>query len=104
MALRIEAWLGVERGGEQRKSNWFTENTNNSLRIARILKCLSILGLAIQAKAVQKRLLDLYGCEPDFGVDKSALQFWRETLSAFFYAINSRCGQFFGIVLLQSEN
>ena len=66
---------------ESRKSNWFTENTHNSLRITRILKCLAALGLEVEAKAFQSGLQSLCELEPDCGIDKIALQFWRDAVS-----------------------
>ena len=65
---------------EQRKSNWFTENTHNSLRMTRILKCLQTLGLTFEAKAFQAGLLALCQSEPDCGVSAVAMQFWREAV------------------------
>ena len=73
---------GVIKGAnwESRKSNWFTENTHNSLRITRILKCLNSLGLEVEAKAFQSGLQSLCEFEPDCGIDKIALQFWRDAV------------------------
>ncbi len=75
---------GIIKGGnwEQRKSNWFVENTHNSLRITRILKCLSTLGLTTEAKTLQTGLLAICESEPDCGIDKTAIQFWREAIPA----------------------
>ena len=74
---------GVIKGPnwEARKSNWFTENTHNSLRITRILKCLNSLGLEIEAKAFQSGLRLLCASEPDCGIDKIAMQFWLHAVS-----------------------
>lgn len=79
--LRLTA-AGIVKGAnwDERKSNWFTENTHNSLRITRILKCLTALGLAAEAVALQSALLALCESEPDCGVDKTALQFWRDAV------------------------
>ena len=73
---------GVIKGSnwEARKFNWFTENTHNSLRITRILKCLYSLGLKVEAKAFQSGLQSLCASEPDCGIDKTAMQFWREAV------------------------
>ena len=73
---------GVVKGAnwEARKSNWFTENTHNSLRITRILKCLNSLGLEVEAKAFQSGLQSLCEAEPDCGIDKIAMQFWRDAV------------------------
>ena len=73
---------GVIKGPnwEARKSNWFIENTHNSLRITRILKCLNSLGLEIEAKAFQSGLSSLCASETDCGIDKIAMQFWRDAV------------------------
>ena len=74
---------GVIKGPnwKARKYNWFTENTHNSLRITRILKSLSSLGLATEAKAFQSGLQALCESEPDCGIDKIAMQFWRDAVA-----------------------
>lgn len=61
---------------DDRKTNWFTEDTHNSLRITRILKCLSNLSLGNQAVLFQKALLDLVKAEPDCGIGQTTQQFW----------------------------
>ena len=73
---------GVIKGPnwEARKSNWFTENTHNSLRITRILKCLNSLGLEVDAEAFQLGLSSLCASESDCGIDKKAMQFWRDAV------------------------
>jgi len=74
---------GVVKGPnwDARKSNWFTENTHNSLRITRILKCLNTLGLGLEAKAFQSGLKLLCESEPDCGIDEIAMQFWRDAVA-----------------------
>jgi len=71
---------GVDKGSNwhERKSNWFTQNTHNSLRITRILKSLNALGLASEAKAFGRALLSLCETEPDCGVGAVTLKFWRD--------------------------
>ena len=61
---------GIVKGlnWDERKSNWFTHNTHNSLRITRILKSLFALGLKADAKAFQSALKYLYETEADRGV------------------------------------
>lgn len=73
---------GIVKGSNwaERKSNWFTENTHNSLRITRILKCLHALGLTAEAKAFQSALLELCKAEPDCGIDETAMKFWRDAV------------------------
>lgn len=74
---------GVVKGAnwEARKSNWFTENTHNSLRITRILKCLNSLGLEVEAKAFQSGLQSLCESERDCGIDEIAMKFWLDAVS-----------------------
>ena len=73
---------GIFKGAnwDARKSNWFTENTHNSLRITRILKCLAAVGLDVEAKALQSGLLDLCESEADCGISVDALQYWRDAV------------------------
>jgi len=59
-----------------RKSNWFTVNTHNNLRLTRILKSLVALGLESEAKSFLSALLLLCEKEPDCGVDEAAIKFW----------------------------
>ena len=75
---------GLVKGSswETRKANWFTENTHNSLRITRILKCLSALGMNTEALAFQAGLRTLCEIESDCGIDEVALRFWREAVQA----------------------
>ena len=89
--IRILSFYGLELISEKiikgpnwetRKSNWFTESTHNSLRITRILKCLYSLGLEVEAKAFQSELLSLCESEPDCGIDKITLHFWRNAVSS----------------------
>lgn len=61
-----------------RKSNWFTENTHNRLRITRILKSLNALGLKPEAVAFRDALAMLCATEADCGIDGVSLQFWRD--------------------------
>lgn len=78
----------VRRNGEiqkgpnwaERKDNWFTEGTHNELRITRILKSLSILGLRDEADRLLSCLEKLRSSEPDCGVSDTAYQFWRDAI------------------------
>lgn len=63
-----------------RKSEWFTENTHNSLRLTRMLKSLHALGFAWEATELQAMLHRLCESEPDCGIDATARQFWRDAL------------------------
>jgi hypothetical protein len=61
-----------------RKSNWFTRNTHNSLRITRILKSLSALGLKTDAQAFKRGLRNLCETEADCGIDRLTRRFWAD--------------------------
>jgi len=65
-----------------RKGNWFTENTHNSLRLTRILKSLHALGFTWEASALLAALESLCAVEPHCGIDGVARQFWREAIPA----------------------
>jgi hypothetical protein len=63
-----------------RKAEWFLENTHNSLRLTRMLKSLHALGFNWEAVELQKVLLHLCATEADCGIDATAQRFWREAL------------------------
>jgi len=65
-----------------RKSEWFLENTHNSLRLTRMLKSLSALGMTWEALALQSTLRALCETEPDCGIDLTAQQFWSQAVNA----------------------
>ena len=67
---RAENW-------DERKTNWFVDPTHNNLRITRILKSLSTLGLEEDARAFLVALENLVATEPDCGVPLESLHFWR---------------------------
>jgi len=62
----------------ERKADWFTRPTHNNLRISRILKCLSALGLRADAQRLADGLEALRIEEPDCGVGATAYDYWRE--------------------------
>jgi hypothetical protein len=64
----------------ERKSNWFIEGTHNDLRITRILKSLSALGLRDEAEKLMLCLEELRVSETDCGVNSTAYQYWRSAL------------------------
>lgn len=74
----------IEKGPnwEERKDNWFTQGSHNDLRITRILKCLSILGLRHEASQFLRCLEKLRTSEPDCGVSETAYRYWRDALRA----------------------
>ncbi|PHS72038.1 MAG: hypothetical protein COB22_06385 [Cycloclasticus sp.] len=59
-----------------RKSNWFTEDTHNNLRITRILKSLNSLGLKPEALKFHQALTELVENEKDCGIGETAQIFW----------------------------
>lgn len=76
--------LKVSRNGiskadnwHQRKTEWFTENTHNSLRLTRILKSLYVLGFVWEATTLQAALEALCATEPDCGIDSTTRRFWK---------------------------
>ncbi len=66
----------------ERKDNWFAEPTHNNLRITRILKSLSTLGLGADARLVLDGLEYLVRTEPDCGVPEDALAYWRGAVTS----------------------
>lgn len=64
----------------ERKSNWFTHPTHNSLRITRILKSLALVGLESEAARLQACLLDLCASEADCGIPAASQAFWRQAV------------------------
>ncbi len=59
-----------------RKDDWFTEDTHNSLRITRILKSLMLVGLEAEAKAFHASLRKLCASESDCAVSTNSQAFW----------------------------
>ena len=66
----------------QRKGNWFTQGTHNDLRITRILKCLSVVGLHDEAGQLLACLLALRSSEPDCGIGGTAFRYWQDAVAA----------------------
>ena len=65
---------------DERKPEWFTTNTHNSLRLTRMLKSLHALSFTWEAAELQRALFDLCATEPDCGLDATARQFWKDAL------------------------
>lgn len=63
-----------------RKENWFTQDTHNNLRITRILKSLICLGLETDAQLFYNFLKSLQQSEKDFGITSLTLKYWKEAL------------------------
>ena len=64
-----------------RKENWFVERTHNDLRITRMLKSLTTLGLGGEAGQLLGALEALRTSEPDCGFTPAALQYWRDAVA-----------------------
>jgi hypothetical protein len=77
------AWDGTRIGKAAswavRKRDWFTRDTHNNLRITRMLKSLSVLGLRDEARALHAALAGLRG-EPDCGIGATAWRYWDEAM------------------------
>lgn len=81
LGLRLdEGTLRPADNWPQRKTEWFTWNTHNSLRITRMLKSLVLLGLREEAEALASGLQRLCDTEPDCGVSAISRRFWQETV------------------------
>lgn len=83
--LRMLAFYGLaERGNAivkaatwaERRDNWFTQPTHNDLRITRILRSLSLLGVREDARRLVACLNQL-AREDDCGFTEEALAYWR---------------------------
>ena len=88
--MRMLAFFGLKRStaGEvtkamnwdARKADWFTEDSHNSLRITRILKSLSLLGLPDEAQEFGRTLARLCAEEPDAGIHPRSQAFWLDAV------------------------
>ncbi len=82
---RMLAFYGLRDSGHtikkadnwpERKTDWFTRDTHNNLRITRIIKCLNALGLENEAERFHAALHELRISEPDCGIGDVAFRFW----------------------------
>jgi len=88
--VRMLSFFGLQRGvggdvvkagnWEERKSDWFTHDSHNSLRITRILKSLALLGLGDEAQKFGSSLKRLCADEPDAGTNSTAQRFWADAV------------------------
>ena len=76
---RREGRIVKAENWRDRKSDWFVQPTHNDLRITRILKCLSELGLRPEAQVFLDALESLRD-EPDCGLSETAYGHWRKAL------------------------
>lgn len=73
----------VARAGNfaERSADWLTPNNHNHLRITRILRCCTLLGLAEEARAFLAALEEIYREHPRSITARSA-EFWRGAVSS----------------------
>lgn len=67
------------RTWDSRSSEWVTLGNHNFLRITRILKSLSLLGLDYKAEVFLEFLEGLYKLHPDI-ITETTMNFWREAV------------------------
>lgn len=67
---------------DKRKHEWFVRAGHNSLRITRILKSLTILGLPHDASALLACLVALRSTEPSCGIDELTYRYWSDAVEA----------------------
>ena len=66
-----------------RSTVWLSPGNHNHLRLTRILKCLNLLGLEAEAKALFACLSEIYEDERDKelpAISDETLRYWRETV------------------------
>lgn len=75
---------GIARASnwQDRKTEWFTSNTHNSLRLTRMLKSLFVLGFAWEARTLQALLETLCATDSDCGIATTSRRFWQEAIPA----------------------
>ena len=89
--LRMLAFYGLRRlpdgvvvkaaSWDDRKGNWFTQESHNNLRITRILKCLALLGLPQEAQSFEHALHALCDGETDCDIGATARAYWRAAVA-----------------------
>lgn len=84
--VRMLKFLGLRFDGKslqtagnwsERKEDWFTVHSHNSLRITRILKSMTLLGLKQDACALHNGLEALCESEPDCAITDESRNLWR---------------------------
>ena len=73
--------ITIARGAEfaERRGVWLTRGNHNFLRISRILRSLTLLGLGSHALAFLKSLEDIYGEEANT-VEDTTIEYWRRAV------------------------
>lgn len=64
----------------ERKRQWFTHETHNSLRLTRMIKSLNLLGMANEARALQSGLEALCREDPQAGISSTTRAYWRDAI------------------------
>jgi hypothetical protein len=86
---RMMGFLGLQFDGKTlekasnwnpRRDDWFTVQSHHSLRITRILKSMTLLGLAKEALALHKGLETLCRTESDCGITEESRDLWRRAV------------------------
>jgi len=87
---RILAFYGLQRldnviikgnNWASQKRNWFLDDTHNSLRLYKILKCFYELDFREIAKELYAALVFLRSSEKDCGIGDTAFAFWAEAIN-----------------------
>jgi len=79
--LRLAEWGEVVPGDwAERKREWFTHDTPNSLRLTRMIKSLNLLGMAHEARALQSGLEALCRADPQAGISLTTRAYWRDAI------------------------
>lgn len=85
--VRMLKFLGLRFDGRslekaanwnERRGEWFTAHSHNSLRITRILKSMALLGLKQDAIALHVGLEKLCDGEPDCGITDQSRKLWAQ--------------------------
>ena len=75
-----ESALSLAANWDERKSNWWLQDTHNNLRITRVLHCLTACGLRDEAEKVLNGLLHMRETDLNCGVSENAFQYWKEAI------------------------
>lgn len=88
--LRMLRFFGLQRSADgevvkgpnwgERKADWFTQDSHNSLRITRILKSLVLLGLEEEAEHFGRALARLCAEETDAEINSTSQEFWSDAV------------------------
>jgi hypothetical protein len=82
LGLRFDGTtLTVGPGWANRRTLWFAAHGHNSLRITRILKSMSLLGLKDEARALNAGLQALCDSESDCAIPAESRRFWAEAVA-----------------------